>query len=111
MALATGVRKWRGVDSLREALVDLHSSRYELLTTFFGISLAQGLVATGRADEAIIAIDEAIALVEGNGDVSYMPELLRVKGNIFLSTPRSVVDDAAETCLLQSLEWSRRQGA
>jgi predicted ATPase len=36
--------------------------------------------------------------------------LLRVKGGLLLSMPRPNADDA-QTCLMQSLEWSRRQGA
>jgi predicted ATPase len=39
-----------------------------------------------------------------------MPELLRVKGGILLAMPQPSSDDA-ETCLMQSLELSRRQGA
>ena len=53
---------------------------YELLTTQLNISLVQGLAAIGRFAEGITLIDETIRRVETNGDVSYMPELLRVKG-------------------------------
>jgi predicted ATPase len=55
-------------------------------------------------------IDETIRRVETNGDVAYMPELLRVKGSLLLSMPQPSIDDA-ETCFMQSLELSRRQGA
>jgi hypothetical protein len=54
-------------------------------------------------------IDETIALVDANGDVKYMPELLRVKGAILLAMPEPSVDDA-EIHFMQSLELSR-QGA
>jgi len=39
-----------------------------------------------------------------------MPELLRVKGGLFLSMPHPN-SDAAEACFAQSLELSRHQGA
>jgi predicted ATPase len=39
-----------------------------------------------------------------------MPELLRMKGALLLSTPNPS-GDAAEACFTQSLELSRRQGA
>jgi predicted ATPase len=39
-----------------------------------------------------------------------MPEVLRVKGNVLLSLPRRRPHDA-ETCFVQALDWSRRQGA
>jgi predicted ATPase/DNA-binding winged helix-turn-helix (wHTH) protein len=99
-----------GVESLKGCLEKLHSMPYELLTTAFNISLVQGLAALGRFAEGIARIDETIRLVEANGDLSYMPELLRVKGCLLASTPRPSVDDA-EMHFMQSLELSRRQGA
>jgi predicted ATPase len=98
-----------GIENLRSALSDLHTVRYELLTTAFSMSIVQGLAALGRFGEAIAEIDDAIKLVEANGDVSYMPELLRVKGNVFLSMRAH--DDEAEKYFMQSLELSRRQAA
>lgn len=99
-----------GVEVLRRALEELRAAQYELLTTEFSIPLAQGLAATGRASEATRLIDEAIDLVEAKGNFSHMSELLRVKGGILLSMPQPD-EDGAEQCLLQSLDWSRRQGA
>jgi predicted ATPase len=99
-----------GVESLLSCLKTLHSARYELLTPTFNISLAQGLAALGRFTESIALIDETTNLVESNGDLSYMPELLRVKGSVLLSMPQPSVDDA-QACFTQSLELSRHQGA
>ena len=99
-----------GVESLQGVSGELHAVRYELLTTEFNISLVQGLAAIGRFAEGIALIDETIRQVEANGDLSYMPELLRVKGGLLLSMPQPSVDDA-EMCFMQSLELSRRQGA
>src|SRR3546814_17052494 len=60
--------------------------------------------------EALALIDETILLVKANGELCYLPELLRVKGNVLLATalPRA---EEAEMCFRQSLELSRRQGA
>jgi predicted ATPase/DNA-binding winged helix-turn-helix (wHTH) protein len=99
-----------GVESLQVCLQKLHAAHYELLTTPFNISLAQGLAAIDRLDESVALIDEAIELVEANGDLTYMPELLRVKGKLLLSMPQPSVDDA-EMYFTRSLEWSRRQAA
>jgi tetratricopeptide (TPR) repeat protein len=99
-----------GVESLQGCLEVLRAARYELLTTEFNISLAQGLAATGRVAEAVALIEETIRSVETNGDLCNMPELLRVKGGLLLAMPQPGVDDA-ETCFAQSLELSRRQGA
>lgn len=99
-----------GVESVQGCLAELHAARYELLTTAFNISLVQGLAAIGRFAEGITLIDETIRLVEANGDLSYMPELLRVKGSVLLSMPHPMGDDA-EICFMQLLELSRHQAA
>ena len=83
-----------GVESLQASLEKLHAMPYELLTTAFNISLVQGLAAIGRFAEGMALIDETIRLVETNGDTCYMPELLRVKGDVLLSMPQPSVDDA-----------------
>jgi predicted ATPase/DNA-binding winged helix-turn-helix (wHTH) protein len=99
-----------GVENLQRCLETLHAARYELLTATFNISLAQGFAALGRFAEAFVLIEETIGLVESSGALSYMPELLRVKGSLLLAMPQRRVEDA-EICFTQSLELSRRQGA
>jgi predicted ATPase/DNA-binding winged helix-turn-helix (wHTH) protein len=99
-----------GVANLKVCLEQLRVTRYKMHDTQFRLNLVQGLVAMGQSDEAIALIDEAIGMVEENGDLLYMPEALRVKGNVLLSLPQRQPDDA-EMCFTQSLDWSRRQGA
>ena len=99
-----------GVEHLRSCLTELHALRYELLTTPFNASMAQGLTAIGRFGDGMTLIDETIRRVEANEDHVYMPELLRVKANVLLSRPRSN-RDGAEILFMRSLEMSRRQGA
>jgi predicted ATPase/DNA-binding winged helix-turn-helix (wHTH) protein len=95
-----------GVEMLRDCLEKLHAARYELLTTAFNISLVQGLASMGRFAEGIALIDDTIRLADANGEASFMPELLRLKAGLLLSTPGE-----AEIYFLRSLELSRRQGA
>jgi predicted ATPase len=99
-----------GVESLLGSVEKLHAARYELLTTEFSISLIQGFAAIGQFAAGFALVDETIRVVEANGDVSYIPELLRVKGCLLLSLPQPNVEDA-EMCFTESLELSRRQGA
>jgi predicted ATPase len=84
--------------------------RYRMLNTAFKLSLVQGLLAIGLFGHALALIDETISLVEANGDLVYMPEALRVRGNLLVSMPKRR-DPDAEMCFVQSLDWSRRQGA
>jgi predicted ATPase len=109
LAIRRGDAK-NGVESLQAYLEAIHAVGSELLTTEFNISLLQGLAAVGQLAEGITLVDKTIQRVETNGDDLYMPELLRVKGGILLAMPQPSTDDA-ETCLMQSLELSRRQGA
>jgi tetratricopeptide (TPR) repeat protein len=99
-----------GVRDLQARLERLHAARHEVLTTEFNIVLAQGLAALGRSDEGKVLIDERIRQVEVNGEMVYVPELLRVKAGLLLSMPIPEVEQA-ETCFNGSLELSRRQGA
>src|SRR5262249_7829646 len=99
-----------GVDSLRRCLEHLHEMRYEMLNTDFKISLVQGLVAIGEYGEGLALADETIGLVQTNGDLVRMPEWVRVKGRVLVSLPQRRPHDA-EMCFVQSLDWSRRQGA
>ena len=99
-----------GIGALQEALEKLHTAPYELLTTPLNIALVQGLAATNRFDEAFSLIDTTIELVESRGDLCYMPELLRVRGNLSLTTPQASVDEA-ERCFQSSIKLSQRQGA
>jgi tetratricopeptide (TPR) repeat protein len=77
-----------GVDMLRRALEVLHADRYELLTTAFNSTLAEGFARLGRMDEALATVDETIALVERSGDMFNLPELLRIKGEFLVSKRR-----------------------
>jgi predicted ATPase len=99
-----------GVEKLRGCFGQFHAMRYEMLNTDFKLSLARGLVAMGEFREALTQVDETIRLVEANGDLLHMPEALRVKGNVLLSMPQHGAREA-ETCFVQSLDWSRRQAA
>ena len=81
-----------------------------MFTTALEISLIQGLAAIGQFDEGIAWIDKTIERVDRNGDLCYMPELLRIRAKLLLSMPHPVADDA-ENCFTQSLALSRHQGA
>jgi hypothetical protein len=96
---------------LESSLEKLHAARYELVTTAFNIALAQGCMTVGRTGEGMRLINETIRQVEQNGDLAFMPELLRVKGRLLLGAQSSPDQVGAEACLAQSLVWSRRQSA
>jgi tetratricopeptide (TPR) repeat protein len=99
-----------GVENLQDCLGQLHAMRYEMLNTGFKLCLVQGLMVIGQLGEALRLIDETTVLIEENGDLLHLPEALRVKGRVLLSMPQPRPHDA-ERCFVQSLDWSRQQGA
>jgi len=90
--------------------VEMLQSQYKLPITFLNVWLAEGLGTLGRSDEGVALINETIRSVQANQELTFMPELLRVKGSLLLSMPY-LDSKAAEACFAQSLELSRRQGA
>src|SRR5262249_49681763 len=100
----------RGVLTLRHYLEKLHSVHYKLFTTEFNIVLAEGMAKIGELRESMALINEAVLSVKANGDLIYMSELLRVRGNVLGSMPEPDIEEA-EACFTQSLELSRQQGA
>jgi hypothetical protein len=109
LALLRGDPK-AGVEDLQGCIAQFHATRYELLTTPFSMALAEGFAALGRTAEAEALTNATIERCEANGDLVFMPDLLRTKGNLQLSaSPRN--DRTAEQCFAQALAWSRRLGA
>jgi len=96
-----------GVRLLRRSLKELHERRYELMSTSFNGALAEGLAMTGQIQSSLNVLDRAIATVEHNGDMVYMPELLRQKGSIIAASGASEVEELYK----RSLELAGRQGA
>lgn len=99
-----------GVRALQGCLVELRESRYELLTSAFNLTLAEGLVMTGRHDEALALMDDTLALVHAKGDLYNLPELLRVKARALSGGPAPRLAQARQ-CLDEALAVSRQQGA
>jgi hypothetical protein len=80
------------------------------MTTAFMTALAEGLLAGNRNDEALTVIDNAIKLIEINGDFYIMPEALRVKGNILEELlPADLT--RAENIYLQSIALADERAA
>jgi predicted ATPase/DNA-binding winged helix-turn-helix (wHTH) protein len=72
-------------------------------------ALALGLAGTGRLDEALIALDDAMA-ADGRG-WWYASELLRIKGEILLQQAADQRVLAAEDCFNQAAQIARERGA
>ena len=97
-----------GVGTLRRALGLLQAERYHTLTPALHVALAEGLMKAGEPDEALSAIDAGLALSEAFGESLNGPELLRVRGEIWLQT-RPPDPVAAERAFRLSLQQAKKQ--
>jgi predicted ATPase/DNA-binding winged helix-turn-helix (wHTH) protein len=98
-----------GLHLIRGCL-DVLKAGYNILLHVFASELAEGLATAGQFDEALAAIDDAIAQVGGTGESFHMPEMLRIKGSILRHLNR-LNSSEAEHYLLQSLDCARKQSA
>ena len=118
-ACGRGLRGWmiaqRGdaeeaVSLLHTAVEDIGEGAVGVRYAMFLGWLAEALGGTGRAEEGISAIDEALRRSERNEERWCFPELLRIQGELMLLTKEPSVA-AAEANFLQALSWGRRHGA
>ena len=87
------------------------SYTYYALCTVFAADLALAEAKAGHVDRGLAAIDEALQRIERNEESWYLPEALRIKGELVLLQDAPGAAAAAEDHFRQALDWARRQGA
>ncbi|MFD1951536.1 ATP-binding protein [Sphingomonas arantia] len=97
-----------GISMIQANLVSLRAARYEMLTTGFMTTLAEGLAQTGKVDEALEIITQCEDAVERNGDRLHTPEVMRVRASIL-----ALMGEVAKSreVLEQSLVCAQAQSA
>jgi len=95
---------------LRSCLDSLRQGRSETLYTAFLTDLAEVLAKAARFDESLAAAAEALQRTERNDAFWWMPEALRVKGEILMQSNPSDLK-LIEDCFTRSIARARRQGA
>jgi predicted ATPase len=100
----------RGTEVLRNAVAGWQKGGARLWMPMFLILEAEGHVKAGRAEAALQAVGQALAIGEQTGERWALAEVLRTKARILLSTGRAKSDEI-EAILLDSLEIARRQQA
>jgi tetratricopeptide (TPR) repeat protein len=103
----------QGLAILRDAFETCDRTGWRLSYPEFKGALALALAGTGRLDEALSALNDAMTVAgEGeNGAVWYVPELLRIKGEVLLLLAADQSAQAAEDCFSQAGEMARAQDA
>jgi tetratricopeptide (TPR) repeat protein len=102
----------QGLLVLRDAFETCDRTGWHISYPEFKSALALGLAGTGRLDEALVAVDEAMAADHDGADGHgwYAPELLRIRGEVLL---QQATDQplAAEDCFAKAVQMAREQGA
>jgi predicted ATPase len=99
-----------GVALLRRALEVLQAAKHHALIPAFHVALAEGLMKTGKVDEAAAVVDAGLVLSKAFGETLNVPELLRVRAEVWLrATPAEPV--ASEQAFQLSLQQAKEQSA
>jgi len=77
----------------------------------FLTELAEILSSAGRNGEGLLAIEETLELIEQNGAFWYLPETLRIKGELLLLPAGQGSAATAEDCFREAHDRACRQGA
>jgi tetratricopeptide (TPR) repeat protein len=103
----------QGLQILRDAFETCDRTGWHISHEEFKGALALGLAGTGRLDEALVALDEAMAADREGADRQgwYGPELLRIKGEVLLRQATDQAAVAAEDCFDRAAQMAREQGA
>jgi predicted ATPase len=100
-----------GVQALRDALRENSKINHTIYEVVLTVILAEGLGASGQVPAALTLINETLAQSNANDALWFMPEQLRVKGELILLTGVPDAAAEAESYFVQSLELARRQKA
>jgi predicted ATPase/DNA-binding winged helix-turn-helix (wHTH) protein len=94
---------------LRSALTDLRKTPFDIRFQLYLVWLAEVLGAAGQAVEALAAIDEALERAERTEERWYLPELLRIRGELLLQSDASGFVTQARELFDQSLRVAESQ--
>jgi predicted ATPase len=102
----------RGVAILDDAFATCGRAGWRISYPEFKGALAAAHAGLGQIDEALGAVDEAIASSgPRHGQMWYLPELLRIKGGVLLRAGANRFASTSEDCLNQAAEMAREQAA
>jgi predicted ATPase/DNA-binding winged helix-turn-helix (wHTH) protein len=101
----------QGLLVLRDAFETCGRTGWRLSYAEFKGALVLGLAGTGQLDEALLALDDAMAAEGEDGHGWYAPELLRIKGEVLLQRAADQSTLAAEDCFNEAAQKAREQGA
>jgi predicted ATPase len=102
-----------GLETLREGLAGWRKAGAKLWLPIFGMIEAEAYAKAGRNDDALQAIDRALAVSAETGECWALAEVLRIKAGLLQSTRSTglAAVGEVETLLVRSLNTARHQRA
>lgn len=101
-----------GLRALRRAFETCSRTGWRFSEPEFKGALAEAFAGLGQLGEALDAVDDAVTSAgQRDGQAWYLPELLRIKGEVLLQQAADRSASAAEDCFNQAREMAREQGA
>ena len=98
-----------GAALLRSALADLQETPFDIRFQLYLAWLGEVLGAAGQVVAALAAIDEALLRAERTEELWYLPELLRIRGELLLQNGAMGYLTEARECFSQSLHLAQSQ--
>jgi predicted ATPase len=99
-----------GIREIQAGLEAFRATGGELNTAYLISCLVEAYLAAGKVDLGLERVDEALRLLEVDCDRYYRAELLRLKGELILSTSRRNATESV-ACFEAALSTAREQGA
>jgi predicted ATPase len=96
---------------MQQGLAAYRATGAELFRTYWLALLAEAYGTAGQVQEGLQALDEALTLVDKNGERYWEAELYRRKGELLRQSGVRGAEPGAEVCLRQALAVARRQQA
>ena len=101
----------QGVAVLSDALDTCDRTGWTTWFPEFLSALAEGLAGLGRQAEALAAVERAQAIAERGGEGWYLPEVLRIKGELLLEKGGDGSAQQAEVSFSRAIDIARQQTA
>ena len=119
LACATSLRGWamaeqgrneEGIAQIQEGLAASRATGAELMRPYFLCLLAEACMETGRLDDGLSALTEALAAADEHENRTYEAEIHRLKGELLLKQNDSNTAEA-QSCFERAIEIARKQSA
>ncbi len=100
-----------GAAQVRLALEACDQSGWTICYPEYQGALAEALAGMGQATEALAVVEEALARAERTGERWFVPELLRMKGELLFRNREPAAAISAEAYFDEAILLARQQGA